>query len=313
MPTGSKKSIYAALIANLIIAVAKFVAAWISGSAAMLSEGIHSIVDTGNSGLLLLGIRLSQRPPDEEHPFGHGKELYFWTLIVAVVIFAGGGGISAYEGILHLIEPKPLEDPTWSYIVLGVAAVSEGISLRVARKEFRRVQGRRSLWKAIQSSKDPSTFTVLMEDSAALAGIVAAFLGIYLSHALDNPYLDGAASVVIGLILAAVAVVLVYESRGLLIGEGVDREMLASVRAIAESDPCVERARRLLTTYFGPDSVLLNMDIQFRPHLPLDEVEAAVDRIEKGIRRKHPEIRYIFIEAESLLGRARENESAPGT
>src|SRR5437867_7391599 len=150
MPTGATKSIYAALIANLIIAVAKFVAAWISGSAAMLSEGIHSIVDTGNSGLLLLGIRLSQRPPDEEHPFGHGKELYFWTLIVAVVIFAGGGGISAYEGILHLIEPKPLEDPTWSYIVLGVAAVSEGISLRVARKEFRRVQGRRSLWKAIQ-------------------------------------------------------------------------------------------------------------------------------------------------------------------
>src|SRR5437899_3301014 len=210
MATGSKKSIYAALIANLVIAASKFIAAWLSGSAAMLSEGIHSIVDTGNSSLLLLGIRLSRKPADDEHPFGHGKELYFWTLIVAVVIFAGGGGISIYEGVLHLIDPKPLEDPNWSYVVLGIAAISESISLKVALQEFRAVQGRQSLWRAIQASKDPSTFTVLIEDAAALAGLVAAFLGICLGHTLNNLYLDGIASVVIGLILAAVAILLVY-------------------------------------------------------------------------------------------------------
>jgi cation diffusion facilitator family transporter len=310
METGSKKAIYAALIANLAIAVSKFVAAFFSGSSAMLSEGIHSVVDTGNSSLLLLGIRLSQKPADEEHPFGHGKELYFWTLIVAVVIFAGGGGISLYEGILHLIDPKPLESPAWSYVVLGVAAISESISFKVALSEFRLKEPGQSLWRAIQSSKDPSTFTVLIEDGAALAGIVAAFLGIFLGQTLDNPYMDGTASVVIGLILMAVAVVLVLESRGLLVGEGIDRETLSSVRAIAEADACVERARRLLTSYFGPMSVLLNMDIQFREGLKADDVEASVDRIEKAVRSKHPEVKYIFIEAESISGRNR-NDQGP--
>src|SRR6185503_513530 len=184
METGSKKAIYAALIANLVIATSKFAAAWFSGSSAMLSEGIHSIVDTGNSGLLLLGIRLSQKPADEGHPFGHGKELYFWTLIVAVVIFAGGGGISLYEGILHLLHPVPLENPTWSYIVLGIATLTESWSLKVALHEFRAVQGGQSVLRAIQASKDPTTFTVLIEDAAALAGLVAAFLGIFLGHTL---------------------------------------------------------------------------------------------------------------------------------
>jgi cation diffusion facilitator family transporter len=305
--TGSKKAICAALIANLVIAVSEFVAAWFSGSSAMLSEGIQSIVDTGNSGLLLLGMRLSQKPADEEHPFGYGKELYFWTLIVAVVIFAGGGGISIYGGVLRLIHPRPLEDPTWSYAVLGIAAISEGWSLRVGLKAFRPQQGRQPLLRAIQSSKDPSTFTVLIEDAAALAGIAAAFLGIYLGHALDNLYLDGVASLAIGLILAGMAILLIYKSRGLLIGESVDRQTLASVRAIAESDPCVEKARRLLTSYFGPASVLLNMDLQFREGLPSGEVEAAVERIEKAIRTVHPEIRNIFVEAESIGGRSRGN------
>jgi cation diffusion facilitator family transporter len=305
MESSSKRAIYAALLANLIIAASKFVAAWFSGSSAMLSEGIHSIVDTGNSGLLLLGIRLSQKPADEEHPFGHGKELYFWTLIVAVVIFAGGGGISIYEGILHLIHPQRLENAMWSYVVLGIAAVTESWSLKVALHEFRTVQGGQTLFRAIQSSKDPSTFTVLIEDAAALGGIVAAFLGIYLGHTLDNLYLDGSASIAIGLILATVAILLVYESRGLLIGEGLDKQTLASVRAIAEAEPCVEKARRLLTSYFGPASVLLNMDLQFREDLPSGEVEAAVDRIERAIRTKHPEIKNIFVEAESIGGRGR--------
>src|SRR5438876_6642485 len=221
MELSSKRPIYAALIANLVIAVSKFVAAWFSGSSAMLSEGIHSVVDTGNSGLLLLGIRLSRRPADEEHPFGHGKELYFWSLLVAVLIFAGGGGISIYEGILHLLHPHPLEDPRWSYAVLGIAAVSEGMSLRIAWRAFRAASGVSPSLRAIRASKDPSTFTVLFEDAAALAGVLVAFLGILASQLFDNPYLDAVASVVIGLILMTVATVLVLETRRLLVGEGM--------------------------------------------------------------------------------------------
>jgi len=308
--TGSKKAIYAAIAANLVIAVSKFVAAGLSGSSAMLSEGIHSLVDTGNSGLLLLGIRLSQRPADEEHPFGHGKELYFWTLLVAVIIFAGGGGISIYEGILHLLHPHALEDPTWSYAVLAIAAVSEGGSMRIAWREFRRANGVAPSLPAIRASKDPSTFTVLFEDAAALAGVAVAFIGIFLSQALENPYLDAIASIVIGLILVTVATVLVFETRRLLIGEGMSRADIASIRRAAEADPAVERVRRQLTTYFGPDTVLLNMDIQFRPDLPSGEVEDAVDRIERAIRRDHPEVKTIFIEAESFAGRVR-IEQAP--
>lgn len=308
--TGSKRAIYAAIIANLVIAVCKFAAAAISGSSAMLSEGIHSLVDTGNSGLLLIGIRLSQRPPDEEHPFGHGKEIYFWSLLVAVLIFAGGGGISIYEGSLHLLHPRPIEDPTWSYVVLAIAAISEGWSLRVAWREFRLANGVAPSLRAIRASKDPATFTVLFEDAAALVGVLVAFIGIALSHRLGNPYLDAIASIVIGLILMTVATVLVLETRRLLVGEGMSPQDMASIRRIAEADPAVERVRRLLTTYFGPDTVLLNMDIQFRPDLPSGEVEEAVDRIEKAIRRQHPEIKTIFIEAESFAGRARSEGTA---
>ena len=302
MATGSKKAIYAAIAANLLIAACKFVAAFFSGSSAMLSEGIHSVVDTGNSGLLLLGARLSQKPADDEHPFGHGKELYFWTLMVAVLIFAGGGGISTYEGILHLMHPQPIEDPTWSYVVLGIAAISEGWSLTIAWREFRSASGVSPSIKAIRASKDPSTFTVLFEDAAAMGGIAAAFFGIFLSHRWNNPYLDGAASVLIGLILMTVATLLVYESRGLLIGESMNSAQMASIRGIAESDPAVERVRRQLTAYFGPETVLLNMDIQFRQDLASGEVEDSVERIEKAIRRDHPEIKNIFIEAESIAG-----------
>ena len=309
MAKGSNRAIYAAIAANLFIAVCKFVAAWFSGSSAMLSEGIHSVIDTGNSALLLLGIRLSRRPADDEHPFGHGKELYFWTLIVAVLIFAGGGGVSIYEGIQHLRNPHTIENPMWSYVVLAVAFVSECVSLRVAWHEFHESTGARPSLAAVRASKDPTTFTVLFEDAAAVAGIVAAFAGIYLSQALGSPYMDGAASVLIGMILIGVATVLVYESRGLLVGEGMDREQMASVRRTAESDPAVERVRRHLTMYFGPDTVLLNMDIQFRPDLKSGEVEDAVERIERAIRSRHPVIKTIFIEAESFAGRNRRVEA----
>lgn len=299
----SKKAIYAAIAANLAIAVSKFTAAAFTGSSAMISEGVHSVVDTGNGGLLLLGVRRSKKPPDEMHPFGYGKELYFWTLIVAILIFAAGGGISIYEGILHLLHPAPLGDPTWNYVVLGAAMVFEGAALLYAYRQFRKTAGQQPLFSAIHASKDPTNFTVLFEDAAALLGLVAAFLGVYFGHRLQNPYLDGAASVAIGLILAATAVLLAYESKGLLVGEGADPAVLRQIRHLAEADPAVERIRSPLTMHFGPDTVLLTMDVQFRQGLSGIEVEQAVDRMEKSIRDSHPSIRRIFIEAESITER----------
>lgn len=306
---GSKKVIYAAIVGNLAIAVIKFVAAAITGSSAMLSEGVHSFVDTGNGLLLLWGIRQSRKPADQAHPFGYGKELYFWTLIVAVLIFAVGGGVSLYEGLNRLRHPEPLHDPTWNYVVIGLAMLFEGATWIVAFREFRKVKGDVGYWASIHASKDPPTFTVLFEDTAALLGLFAAFLGIALAHALNMPMLDGVASIVIGTILAAVAILLVYESKGLLIGEGVLPQTLASIRNLTESDPAVARLGRALTQHFGPDDVLLTMEIQFQPDLSAAAVASAIDRLDRTIRSLHPEVRYIFLEAQSLAAPARIQES----
>jgi len=222
----STKVIYAAIVANLAIAATKFTAAAFTGSSAMISEGIHSLVDTGNGGLMLLGVHQSRKPADDKHPFGYGKELYFWTLIVAIVIFAVGGGVSAYEGLLHVIHPKPFENPLLNYIVLGLAFVFEGYSFLIAYKMFQSEKGEQSIWESIETSKDPTTYTVLFEDTAALLGLVVAFVGVLLAHKLNNPHFDGAASIIIGIILAVVAVLLAYESKGLLVGEAVDPETL---------------------------------------------------------------------------------------
>jgi cation diffusion facilitator family transporter len=296
----SKVAIYAAIAGNTAIAITKFTAAAFTGSSAMLSEGIHSLVDTGNGGLLLLGIHKSKKPADKMHPFGHGKEIYFWTLIVAMLIFAVGGGVSIYEGILHLLHPAPLEDPTWSYVVLGLALIFEGIVLYVAFKQFQSLKGEQSTWEAIRASKDPTTFTVLFEDAAAMSGLVAAFVGIFLAHQLDNHYFDGAASIVIGAILMAVAFVIGYESKGLLVGEGADPDTLQSIKALAETDSAVRSIDRPLTMHFGPHTVLLTMNVEFRDGLSGKDLESAVARLEKNIRAKHEEIKHIFIEASSI-------------
>jgi cation diffusion facilitator family transporter len=272
----------------------------------MLSEGIHSVVDTGNGLLILLGIRMSKRPADAGHPFGYGKELYFWTLIVAILIFAVGGGMSVYGGIQHLRHPVPLADPTWNYAVLGFAVVFEGFAWIVAFKEFRVTNKERNIWKAIRASKDPTIFTVLFEDSAAMLGLLVAFLGIFFSHQLNNPYLDAVASIFIGLILALVAILLAYESKGLLVGEGADKATVASIIKIAESDPAVERVMPPLTMHFGPHEILVNLDIKFRPGISAEEIEAAVDRLEAGIRKAHPDVKRIFIEAESITATRRD-------
>ncbi len=283
----------------------KFVAAAISGSSAMLSEGVHSLVDTGNGGLLLLGIRRSHIPPDDAHPFGYGKEVYFWTLIVAMLIFAGGGGVSIYEGIKHLLHPEPMGDPTLSYWVLGFAFVFESAALTVAAREFNRVRGELGVWSAIRRGKDPTTFAVLLEDSAALAGIVVAAAGIFLGHRLEQPLFDGGASVVIGLILVGVAAVLAWESRGLIVGESADPEMVARIRTLAREDPAVDEVNRALTMHVGPEEVVATLDLRFRRSLSAEEVEAAVDRLEKRIKGEIGQVRYLFLEVDSLTRRPR--------
>ena len=298
MASGSKTAVYAAVVGNLAIAVMKFTAAAFTGSSAMLSEGIHSLVDTGNGGLLLLGINRSKKPADAMHPFGYGKELYFWSLIVAVLIFGIGGGISTYEGIMHIIHPAPLEDPTWSYVVLGLAMVFEGIVFVIAYREFKAFVGKdESILQAIKRSKDPTTFTVLFEDSAALLGLIFAFIGIFLAHYFNAPFLDGAASVLIGVLLASVAVFLAYESKGLLVGEGADVETLENIKKLTEAEAGVLKVINPLTMHFGPHTILLTVDIEFDKKLSAAEVEQTIDRIEKSIRQKYPDIKHIYIEA----------------
>lgn len=296
----SKKTIFAAMGANLAIAITKFIAAGITGSSAMISEGIHSLVDTSDQLLLLLGIRMSKKPADDSHPFGYGQELYFWTLIVAILIFAIGGGMSIYEGISHLIHPSPLEDPMWNYIVLGVAIVLEGYSWTVALKEFLPTKGNQSFWQAIKSSKDPTVFTVLFEDTAAILGLLVAFLGIFLGHIFNNPYFDGIASIIIGVILAIVAVLLARESKGLLVGESANPRTIANIRSLAKTEPGVQDVMRVLTMQLSPQEVLLNLEIQFCKHLSGEAIALTVERLEEKIRQQHPEIKQIFIEAKSL-------------
>jgi cation diffusion facilitator family transporter len=305
---GSKTVIFAAIAGNLAIAVTKFIAAAATGSSAMLSEGVHSLVDTGNGVLLLYGIRQSKKPADEAHPFGRGKELYFWSLIVATLIFSIGGGISIFEGVNHLLNPAPLGDPAWNYIVLGFAFMFEGLAWSIAYREFRKLKGELGYWTAVRVSKDPTTFTVLFEDSAAMLGLAVAFLGIWLGHALNVPQLDGIASIIIGIILAAVSVFLAYESKGLLIGEGVDPRTLASIRALTKDDPAVLRLVRALSMHLGPNEVLLTMEIQFRPELSTAAVASAIDRLDRLIRAEHPEVRHIFLEMHAFSTQAHAKE-----
>ena len=293
----SKIAIYGAIGANIAIAATKFTVAGITGSSAMLSEGVHSAVDTFNGVLLLVGVKLSQRPATTEHPFGHGKELYFWSLMVAVLIFGLGGGVSVYEGIQHIRDPEPMSDPTWNYVVLGAAVLFEGISFGIALKQFLGESRGRPFWNALHASKDPTTYTVLAEDSAALVGLLVAALGIWLSHELGIPELDGAASVVIGLLLAGVAVLLVRESRGLLIGEGIRPETAREIRRIATAQPSVRDVGQILSMYIGPQDVLVTLDLHFDEGTRTDDAAAAMTRVRRQVREKFPNIKRLFIEA----------------
>lgn len=284
----SPLAIYGAIAANVAIAVTKFVVASITGSSAMLSEAVHSLVDTGNGLLLLWGLHRSRRPPSAQHPFGHGHELYFWSLIVAVLIFGLGGGVSFYEGIRHLRHPKPLHDPFWNYVVLGAAFVFEGSSFTIAWRKFRAEAGDRPLWQALRMSKDPSTYTVLAEDGAALTGLLIAGAGVALAHALERPEIDGVASMLIGLLLAGVAVLLVREARGLLVGEGVQPYTAAAITALAREHAEVVGTGPVHSMYLGPDEALLILDLRFAPDVSAARAAEVADALRAAIRERYP-------------------------
>jgi len=302
MSSSSKKVIYAALAGNSAIAVTKFVAASMTGSSAMLSEGIHSLVDTGNQGLLLHGMKQSQKPADEAFPFGHGKEVYFWSFIVAILIFAVGAGVSIYEGIHHIIAPEPISNPMINYIVLSLAIVFEGAAWYFAFREFRRTKGKWGYVEAVQRGKDPTMFVVLFEDSAAMLGLIVAFLGIWLSQFTGILVFDGIASVVIGLILASTAIWLAYETKSLLIGESANHKVVEGIRKTVLLHDEVEHVNELLTMHMGPDFILVNISLGFRDDLPAKDMEQVISSLDAEIKQAFTEIKRVFIEAESRRG-----------
>ncbi|GGG59643.1 cation diffusion facilitator family transporter [Epilithonimonas arachidiradicis] len=294
----NRKSIYSALVANLLIALTKFIAGGFTNSASMISEGIHSTVDTTNQLLLLYGLKRSKKAPDESHPFGYGKELYFWSFVVSILIFALGGALSIYQGIKHMIEPEVMRDPLWNYIVLILSLIFEGSSLFIAVKEFNKTRQGLNWWDAIIKSKDPSSFLVVFEDGAAVAGLLVVMILMGMSHSLQIPELDGLASVIVGLILVFVSFILARESRSLLMGEGIAPETKQKIVELAESDPAVLKTKNILSTYQSPEEVVLMLIIDFEDHLDTEEITDAIQRIRAVIKQLFPLVRFVIIQPE---------------
>ena len=302
MKSDSRKVIFAALGANALIAVSKFVAASITGSSAMMSEGVHSVVDTGNQGLLLLGMRRAKRPADAAHPFGYGAEIFFWAFVVAILIFALGAGISIYEGVYKLLNPHPIERPYINYIVLGFAFVFECFAWVIAYKEFRKAQGSRRkfhLFTAVRQSKDPATFTVLFEDTAAMLGLLAAAAGVAATYELGYEWADGAASIVIGGILAGAAILLARETKGLLIGESASPAVVRGIREIIKDAPDILHINELRTMHLAPHEILLALSVDFADGISSQRVEDAVSELERRIKKSYPEVQRVFIEVQA--------------
>lgn len=298
------KSIYSALAANLLIAVTKFIAGAFTNSSSMISEGIHSLVDTVDQLLLLYGLKRSRKPPDQHHPFGYGKELYFWSFIVSILIFGLGGGLSIYQGIAHIRHPEPLGDPTWNYVVLGFSVLFEGSSFIIAAKEFNKARGHLLWWDAIVKSKDPSSFLVLFEDGAAVLGLFIVFVLMLCSHAFNLPYLDGVASVLVGLLLVFVSLILARESRSLLMGEGIAPETQQKIKMLAEKDEAVVKVSNILSTYESPEEVVLMLIIAFKPDLDTEDITTAIERIRKRIKEQFELIEYVIIQPQAAEKKA---------
>jgi len=298
---GSVRTVAFAIAANVGIAVLKFFAAALSGSSAILAEAIHSLVDTADGVLLYVGLRRGKLPADEQHPFGHGKEVYFWTLVVAILVFAVGGGMSVFEGITHLMEPRRLTNPVWSYAVLLGSIVFESISWMVAWRQFKKERHGRGIWQTIEDSKDPSTFAVLFEDSAALLGLVVATAGITLELLLRSSVPDAIASIVIGLILMGTAVTLARATQSLLVGETADREIVDGIRRIASADRDVARTGRVRAVHFGPHEIVAQLELVFDPRLRAEDVAKTIDRLQRALRERYPDLKSISVEAETSV------------
>ncbi|ATZ65256.1 MULTISPECIES: cation diffusion facilitator family transporter [Acinetobacter] len=299
MSDSNKIVVYAALLGNLAIALVKFIAAYITNSSAMLSEAVHSVVDTLNEILLLYGLKKSQQPANYQHPFGYGRELYFWAFIVALLVFALGAMVSIYQGIQHIRHPEVIESPLVNYVVLGFAMLCEGTSWFIALKSFKKMKGKMGYFESFRRSKDPTTFTVLFEDSAALIGLIIAFVGIFCAQQFDLPILDGIASILIGVVLAISALLLARETKGLLMGETADPKLRHNVLEVAQEDPAVYSANGVLTEQMGAHQVIASLSLEFKDGLTSDEIEACVNRIEVKIKSIHPEIVALFVKPQT--------------
>jgi cation diffusion facilitator family transporter len=302
--SASKKAVYAALAGNVLVAATKFAAAGITGSSSMLSEGVHSLVDTGNEVLLLYGYRQSAREPDFSHPLGYGRELYFWSFMVALLLFAVGAGASIYEGIRHIRMPQRIDHVAINYVVLGLSLAFEGASWCVALRGFKATKGERSYWRAVRESKDPPAFMVLFEDTAAMLGIAIAAAGIFAAERLDMPELDGVASVLIGIVLAGAAFILARESKELLIGERASERVGNSIRDLAHSEPGIEAASGVFTVHLAPDQIVAALNLEFDDDLQTPQIERSVVSLEQRVREKHPEVVALFVKPKAVPKRA---------
>lgn len=292
----SKLSIYSALVANLLIACTKFAAGAFSHSSAMISEGIHSMVDTLNEVLLLWGIKQSSRPGDATRPFGYGRELFFWSFIVSMLIFGLGGGISIYQGIMHIIHPEPLGDPFWNYIVLFSSLFFEGISFIIALREFNKVRNGQPFWQTIKDSKDPTDFLVLFEDGAAVLGLMIVLCCVWIEHAYQIAWLDGLASLLVGILLVFVSSVIARESHSLLMGEGISKRTRVKIIHIVEEDEAAEKVLKLFSIYVGAEEILLMMDVQFKKNLTTPAIHQSIDRIKDSVQKEYAKVKYLIIQ-----------------
>ena len=297
--SNSRRVVLAALFGNGAVAVTKFAAAAITGSSAMISEGVHSLVDTTNQVVMLYGLRRAAKPPDESHPFGYGRELYFWAFIVALMVFAVGAGISLYEGVVHLRHPRHIENPIVNYVVLGASLVFEGITWWIALKAFRASKGRRGWMQAFRDSKDASTFTVLFEDTAAMLGLLIALAGVIAAQVTGDPRYDGYASLGIGAVLAITAMLLARETKGLLLGEAAQRQVVDDILRVAGADPDVRCANGVITDQLGPQSIVVALSADFHDALTTPQIEACILRIERAVQARHPDVVALFVKPQT--------------
>jgi len=311
MAAESRTAIYASIAANVAIAITKFVVGTVAHSAAMLAEGVHSLVNCFDGGLLLLGQRRARQPADAAHPFGYGREVYFWSLIVAILFFALGSGFTIYEGVRHVLTPGPLGDPTWSYVVIAVSALFDGASFVIGIRQFRRHMHAPGYWRAVKRSKDPSLFSVVLEDVADLCGLALAFLGVWLSHRLNMPMLDGAASIAIGLVLGAVATVLLIETHGLLVGEAARPELIDAIHRAVLEEEGVRAASRPASLHIGPQSIVVALQVEFEHALTADQVAESAEGIDERLRARHPDIQRVFVQPTPHVTAEPAKEAAP--